>query len=163
MEYKKGDLVYVDGTNIWTERPAKKLDDKRFGPFPVIGKVGSAAYKLELPASWKRKYLVFHESLLTLFRPPTFPSQQKPPPPPPVVINNEEQFEVEEILDSRKRGKGIQYLVKWSGYSIEEATWQSPADVERARDLVIKFHDKHPTAPQITYKVKYSPRLRKQK
>lgn len=31
-EYKVGDMVYVEGVNIISVRPAKKLDDKRYGP-----------------------------------------------------------------------------------------------------------------------------------
>ena len=32
-EYKKGDQVWLEGTNIKTDRPMKKLDNKRHGPF----------------------------------------------------------------------------------------------------------------------------------
>ena len=35
IEYKPGDLVLVESINIQTERPSKKLDDKRFGLFKV--------------------------------------------------------------------------------------------------------------------------------
>jgi len=30
------------------------------------------------------------------------------------------EYEVEEILSARKRGRGIQYLVKWKDYGNEE-------------------------------------------
>ncbi len=36
VEYKAGDKVWLEGTNLSTDRPMKKLDDKRFGPFKVI-------------------------------------------------------------------------------------------------------------------------------
>ena len=42
-QYKAGDKVYVEGKNITTTRPAKKLDDKRYGPFKVLEKVRSSA------------------------------------------------------------------------------------------------------------------------
>ena len=94
-EYKKDDLVYIEGTDIKTNRPAKKLDDKRYGPFPVIEKVGTSSYRLKLPISWKRKHPVFHESVLVPYHPPAFPSQKKPPPPPPIAVDEEEEWEVE--------------------------------------------------------------------
>lgn len=39
-----------------------------------------------------------------------------PPPPEPVEVEGEEEYEVEEILDSKVVGKGLRYLVKWKGY-----------------------------------------------
>ena len=38
--YQPGDLVYLEGTNLKSDRPAKKLDDRRFGPFKILKKVG---------------------------------------------------------------------------------------------------------------------------
>jgi len=48
IDYKKGDLVLLEGTNIRSDRSSKKLGDKRYGPFKVIKKVGSLAYHLKL-------------------------------------------------------------------------------------------------------------------
>src|SRR5204863_8839332 len=38
-EYEKGELVYLEATNLKSDRPSKKLDDKRFGPFKVKRKL----------------------------------------------------------------------------------------------------------------------------
>ena len=64
IEYKPGDLVLVESTNIRTERPSKKLDDKRFGPFKVEKKEGLASYRLKLDRKWRNIHPVFHECLL---------------------------------------------------------------------------------------------------
>jgi len=48
VDYKKGDLILLEGTNIRSDRPSKKLGDKQYGPFKVIEKVGSSAYRLKL-------------------------------------------------------------------------------------------------------------------
>ena len=40
VKYKPGDLVLLEATNIQTEQPSKKLDNKRYGPFKVIKKEG---------------------------------------------------------------------------------------------------------------------------
>jgi hypothetical protein len=69
------------------------------------------------------------------------------PPPPPVEINGELEFEVEAILDSRRSGnKGIKYLVSWKGY--EERTWENPANVANASELVEGFHARYPRRPR---------------
>jgi hypothetical protein len=43
--------------------------------------------------------------------------------PPPVFVEDEEEYFVDRILDERKRGRGIQYLVRWLGYGPEEDRW----------------------------------------
>lgn len=48
-EYKVSDQAWLEGTNISTDQPMKKLGDKRFGPFKVIKKVGASSYQLESP------------------------------------------------------------------------------------------------------------------
>ncbi len=46
VEYKDSDKVWLEGTNLSTDRPMKKLNDKYFGPFKMVKKVGASSYKL---------------------------------------------------------------------------------------------------------------------
>ena len=52
-EYHPRDLVLLEATNIRTDRLSRKLDNKCYGPFKVLAKIGAAAYKLKLNRSWK--------------------------------------------------------------------------------------------------------------
>ena len=65
MAYKSGDTLWLNGENIQTMRPSRKLDVRRMGPFKVLEIVGDgqAAYKLGLPTQM-RVHPVFHISLL---------------------------------------------------------------------------------------------------
>lgn len=137
-EFRPGDKVWLESTNIRTKRTTKKLDDKRFGPFPIVEKVGQAAYKLELPHTW-RQHPVFHESLLTPFIESSFPNQDIPRPPPEIDEEGHPEYEVETILESRKRGRGMQYLVKWKGYPYSENTWEPAASLKNAQDALSTF------------------------
>jgi len=47
------DLVILNAKNIRTKRPSKKLSPKLYGPFKVLKKKGSRAYKLEISLRWK--------------------------------------------------------------------------------------------------------------
>ncbi|KAL5512273.1 hypothetical protein ACEPAG_9357 [Sanghuangporus baumii] len=127
MEYEAGSKVFLDGRNIKTIRPMKKMDDKWFGPFEIVKKVGASAYRLKLPRTWRQVHPVFNEVLLKPAVEPSFESQKKPPPPPPVLVDDEEEYEVEELLDSRLHRGKLQFLVKWVGY--DEATWQPESDI----------------------------------
>jgi len=54
----------VDGTNISSDWPAKKLAFEKASLFPVIKKIGSSAYKLKIPKMWKNLHPVINESKL---------------------------------------------------------------------------------------------------
>ena len=48
-EYTPGDKVYLDGSDIQTSRPSKKLAHRFLGPYVVERRVGLYAYRLRLP------------------------------------------------------------------------------------------------------------------
>ncbi|THG99815.1 hypothetical protein EW145_g7191 [Phellinidium pouzarii] len=146
IEFEPGAKVFLDGCHIQTDRPSAKLEDKWFGPYEVVERVGAGAYHLKLLSTWKKVHPVFNVVLLKPANEPAFESQRAPPPPPPVVLDNEEEYEVDKILDSCiHRGK-LQYLVKWTGYM--DPTWQPEQDVTKnAAEVVEIFYRLHPGAP----------------
>jgi len=62
--------------------------------------------------------------LLMPYHPPSFPSQNQPPPLPPTIDDDHLEYNVEAILDVKKVGRGVKYLVIWLGYPVEENTWE---------------------------------------
>jgi len=68
-------------------------------------------------------------------------------PPPPIVVDGKEEWEVEEILDSRWHRRRFQFLVKWKGFSREHNFWEVASDV-KALDLVAEYYREHPAAPR---------------
>src|ERR1700731_4121093 len=51
--YKSGDLVYLDARNLPLWLPTPKLRPKSVRPFPIMEKVGTLAYHLVLPSTWR--------------------------------------------------------------------------------------------------------------
>ena len=147
VEYKAGDLVWLNATNIPSDRPSKKLDHKNIGPYVVDAKVGRSSYRLRTPGHSGR-HVVFNEGLLRPFKPGTFPTQQVPPPPPPELIGDAEEWEVESVKDSRFSRRQLQYLVHWKGYDVSEDTWEPAKHLEHAPELVQAFHDAYPHRPR---------------
>jgi len=92
-------MVWVDGRFWRTGCPSQKLENKHHGPYHVIQAIGTHAYELDLPDT-VRKHRVFRVSLLHLAADDPFPGQRHQPPH-PIIVDNEEEWEVDEILDSR--------------------------------------------------------------
>lgn len=111
--YMVGDRVFVNAKNIRTQRPAKKLDHKRLGPFTITkvinhGLSAPRAYQLDLEGLLNVD-LVFHTNLLTPCPSDPLPGQHHPPPPPPPV-RDERVVQQILILDSKRapwRGKFV--------------------------------------------------------
>ena len=79
---------------------------------------------------------------------PSSALQKTDVPPPPDIIDNVEEYEVEEIVDSKMyRGK-LKYLVHWKGYPIEERTWEPVENLSNSQEYIDEFHKKHPSAPR---------------
>ena len=61
---KAGDHVWLENKNIHSNRPSKKLDNKRYRLFKISKDIGSGAFELELPEGWII-HNIFNEDLLT--------------------------------------------------------------------------------------------------
>ena len=49
QELKVGNNVWLENKNIHSNRPSKKLDNKRYRLFKILKDIGLEAFKLELP------------------------------------------------------------------------------------------------------------------
>ena len=89
---------------------------------------------------------MFHIDLLTPYRETDIHGTNFMKPPPDLV-DGEEEYEVEEILDSRKHGRGhkVQYLVKWKGYPSSDNQWVNWDDMH-AEEALAAFRRCKPKA-----------------
>jgi hypothetical protein len=145
-EFKAGDRVYLDAEDINTDRQTKKFDALRYGPFEVLERIGSAAYRLRLPRSMVKLHPVFPVIKLTPAPDDPIPGRRAASPPPPEVIDGELEYLVEKILNSRPRGNHVEYLVKWVGYPASHNSWE-PDDSVFADDKVKEFSERYPNKP----------------
>jgi hypothetical protein len=126
--FQEGEMVllklqpYVQSSIV--NRPCPKLAYKYFGPFKVLEKVGSVAYRLELPEN-SLVHPVFHVSQLKAFTPnvvPVFSDFSQ------MVDLSQVDVKPLYIVDWRMVRKGshavIQVRVVWSHLPEEAATWE---------------------------------------
>jgi hypothetical protein len=149
--YEVGDLVMLNGRNIQTRRPSRKMDHKNHGPFQVEKIVSPLAVRLTLPRKWKI-HNVFHVSLLEPYR----QSNLRGPVDPSKLlreaddIEQSEEYDVDEVLGSTKKGRRVLYLVKWLDYPDQRDWTEEPFDnfsvggLEKLRE----FHRRNPDVPR---------------
>jgi len=118
--------------------PTKKLAAQQYGPFTITKVISPVVYQIDILPQWRQKCLhdVFHAQLLTPYR-ETEEHGANFEEPPPNVIEGEEEYEVEEVLASRRarQGKKLQYLLKWQGYSHAHDSWE-PHDQVNTPELI---------------------------
>ena len=140
-------MVWLLPSNIQTIRPSTKLYSKTIEPFNITAKVGSNAYKLDLPPSM-RIHNTFHISVLELYEDNEFPSQIQEPPP-FIQIEGEDEYELKEIMDSRLHYNKLQYRAKLTSYSPEhEKVWYPARNFEHATDAIKRVHHCYPQKPR---------------
>jgi len=152
-----GDLIMLNVKNIRTKRPSKKLSPKLYGPFKVLEKKGSRAYKLEISPRWKI-HPVFHISLLEPYRASNRPKREQPPRD-SEEINGDSEWKIERIVKSEiisytgkvrgrnKSVKKLRYFVKWKGCAEDENTWEPPEGMRNAQEEVERSHRENPEMP----------------
>ncbi len=109
VDYKIESKMFLNERNIVTARSFKKLDDKMLGSFINLGFVGSS-YKLELSESM-RVHDVFHSDLLRSAVDDLLPDQKNELSG-SIVVNDEDEWEIDDILNSRRYRRRLQYRVK---------------------------------------------------
>ncbi|KAJ1571697.1 hypothetical protein NDA11_002284 [Ustilago hordei] len=136
IEFKVGDMVYINRRNWKTRRPTPKLDTRFAGPYPVQERVGRRAYRITLPANL-RVHDVFHVSMLEPAKTSSLPHRTDQPTI-PSLPDEDLDFEVEALIDKRSFNGTTEYKVLWRGYSEEAASWE-PVENLNCPDLIQEY------------------------
>ncbi|SOV06672.1 uncharacterized protein UDID_17568 [Ustilago sp. UG-2017a] len=136
IEFKVGDMVYINRRNWKTRQPTLKLDTQFAGPYPVQEQIGRRAYRITLPANL-RVHDVFHVSMLEPARTSSL-AQRAEQPTIPSLPDEDLDFEVEALINKRSHHGVIEYKVLWRGYSEEAASWE-PVSNLNCPDLIQEY------------------------
>ena len=149
--FKVGDWVLLDASafNNWPayeNRPSKKLLPRRFGPFKVLHR-DKLNYTLQLPETLSKNiYPVFHISKLS-------PYLSDPDNPkviiPGEVIDGVLEHHVLAIVAHRIHYNKLQFKVQWTGYSLQECSWEPLANLANCQDLIIEYLSDKPAVAML--------------
>ena len=120
-------------------KKAKKdnnLSPKYYGVYKVLQKIGTMAYKLELPVA-SRVHPVFHVSCLNKVIGDKLPIQT-------ILLELDEEgkiiLEPEAVTETRTqqlRNRSIlEYLIKWKNLSTEDSTWEDDNFIQKHPELL---------------------------
>ena len=137
LTFNVNDHVLLSTTNLQPKTGKRKLYPRFLGPFKVTHCVNDVAYRLDLPSTMKI-HPVFHVSLLKCYK-----DSGHVQPPSPILIDGVEEFEVEQILQSRLCRSGSrsleEFLIKWKGYGFEHCTWEKLTNLTHCPELLATF------------------------
>ena len=113
--------------------------------------ISPLAVRLTLPRKWKI-HIVFHVSLLEPYR----TSEHRVPPDPSKIlreaddIEQSEEYDVDKVLGSTRKGHRVLYLVKWLDYPDRKDWTEEPYDSFSVGGLekLQEFHRQNPDAPR---------------
>ena len=146
LAYTVGDQVWLSTNNLQLPRASRKLSERWLGPYSITKLVGTNAVELRLPCSM-RIHPVVNVSRVKPYR-KRLPGQPVTAPGPSnVTEDRDEEYEVKSIIDSRYKGRRLEYLVQWKGWSATDRTWEPVSNLGNAAEAVRDFHAAHPAAP----------------
>ncbi|KAH6798946.1 hypothetical protein C2S51_035430 [Perilla frutescens var. frutescens] len=133
LHFEVGQRVFIKlrpyRQNLLLARSSVKLAPKFYGPFEVVEKIGSVAYRLSLPAQ-SRLHPIFHISQLKLAVGNHVVETELPD----ALLLVQPEFVPEWILRERMVWRGDdrvhQLLVQWHGKWVDEATWVDELELQ---------------------------------
>ncbi len=135
--FQPSSSVPFSGTSLRLRQPCRKRSPRYIGPFPI---------QRQMILQLTPRYRIHHSFHISLLKPfsPSAPGPTEPEtPPPPEILDQPSVYQVRDILDLRRRGGRLEYLIDWNGYGPEDRSWVARDDVLDPT-LLTEFH--HPRA-----------------
>jgi hypothetical protein len=136
--YAIEDKVYLCVKNIRSIRSSKKLDYKYYESYKINMFINKQSYCLKLFVNMRKIHNVFHVFLLESCKDLAKKKQTSF-----IYVNDEKQWEIEQILNSRKYQEKLQYYIKWLNWNDINNEWLNANSINHASDLIAEYHEKY--------------------
>ncbi|XP_075494743.1 uncharacterized protein LOC142532307 [Primulina tabacum] len=149
LEFAVGDHVFVKVApmkGVMRFGKKGKLSPRFIGPFEILDRVGTLAYRVALPPNLAGVHNVFHVSMLRKYMAnPSHVLNFEPLQLTPNLSYEERPVQILDRQEKKLRNKLVKRVkVKWLNHSEEEATWESESEMrERYPELFDALSRKH--------------------
>jgi len=133
LQLNRGDLVALSTKDL-RFKESRKLAPRFIGPFRILERVGSLAYRLAFPAKYSRLHDVISVARLEPWHPR--PGQEELPMP---DLAEDDQYEVEEVQKEELFHGERHFLVKWKGWPSEYNQWVAEEDAQGAKRKIQEY------------------------
>jgi hypothetical protein len=138
MIYNIDDKVLLNVKNIIFTKSFKKLNYKYYDSYKIIESIKKQVYRLKLSFLLKEIHNVFHVSLLESH---LYDSTKTLELLSIIEVDDENQYEIDEVLDTRIRYEKFQYLIRWKEYSKFDNQWIVVEDMKESQNLIRSYHE----------------------
>ena len=114
----------------------KKLTQRWIGPFEVIQRVNPNVYHLRMSSLYPGLPVFNYQHLKKYVEAPPEYRERATLPETRTCKPAEEEYEVEKIIAERRTKKGLEYLIRWEGYSPLYDTWEPKRSLKNAPEVV---------------------------
>ena len=141
-DFKKGDRVLVNPHSLdWVDMKGsgRKLKQRWIGPFEITQRINPNVFRLRmsdkypgLPVFNIQHLKKYDESPKEWGERTIMPESRRPQ-------KESEEYEVEAIVGHRRKGKTLQYLVRWVGYGPQFDTWEPHRGLRNASIVLNEY------------------------
>lgn len=138
-DLKQGDRVLVNPHALeWLESKGegKKLVQRWIGPFEVIQRINPNVYRLRMSNLYPGLPVFNYQHLKKYVEAPQEYGERTTLPETRMRRPAEDEYEVEKIVAERRTKKGLEYLVRWEGYSPLYDTWEPKRSLRNVPEVV---------------------------
>jgi hypothetical protein len=130
LQFEVGDHIYIKVSPMKGMKRfgmKGKLSPRYNGPFPILGRCGTVAYKMELPPSLAEVHDIFHVlQLKKCLKAPVDVVLLEVAPLESDLTYPEHPIKILDQKSRVTRRKMIKfYKIQWSNHTVEEATWEN--------------------------------------
>ena len=141
-EFKVGDRVLVNPHSLeWVESKGDglKLRQRWIGPFEIMQKVNPNVYRLRMSNRYPGLPIFNIEHLKKYEESPAEFGERQSLPETRLKIAEQTEYKVEKLVGHRRRGRWMEYLIRWKDYGPLYDTWEPQGALKNAPEILDQY------------------------